>query len=285
VRRAYGADPEREWRRLEGGAQARLEYLITRHVLQRVLPPSPPATAAPGASPRVLDAGGGPGRYTLDLARLGYRVTLLDLSPALLDFARRKIAAAPPDVQRRVEAIVEDSIVDLSLFPESHFDAVLCVGGPLSHILDPTARRRAVGELRRVAKPGAPLLIAVMNRLGAYRSAVQWPHAWGQVFPEVPATGVSVLQSGAPAYLFRPEEFTALLTGAGLTIQRLVGCSGIGAHLQEDHLLALMDDPERWPAWQAVLLDTCDHPNVAGVSNLLLAVTHRKEIQLDDDGA
>jgi len=39
----------------------------------------------------ILDAGGGPGRYTIDLAKLGYDVILLDLTPRLLRIAKRKI--------------------------------------------------------------------------------------------------------------------------------------------------------------------------------------------------
>ena len=48
-------------------------------------------------SPRkglVLDAGGGPGRYTLELARLGYDVVLLDLTPELLGIAKNQIEKA-----------------------------------------------------------------------------------------------------------------------------------------------------------------------------------------------
>src|SRR5262249_48620910 len=61
VRAAYDRYPEREWNRLVGGAQARLEYLITTHALQQHLP-------APDPACYLLDAGGGPGRYTLALA-------------------------------------------------------------------------------------------------------------------------------------------------------------------------------------------------------------------------
>src|SRR5678816_319574 len=92
VRAAYELHPEREWQRLEGGAQARLEYLITTHALQQHLPAPEPAC-------HVLDAGGGPGRYTLALAARGYVMTLLDLSPALLGFARQQIAHAPLGIQ------------------------------------------------------------------------------------------------------------------------------------------------------------------------------------------
>jgi hypothetical protein len=80
---------------------------------------------------------------------------------------------------------------------------------------------------------------------------------------------------GVPAYSFLPEEFVAELGEAGLHLERLVGCQGLGAHLQDDHLLALMADPVRWPIWRELLLATCDHPNIVGVSSHLLAVATR----------
>lgn len=263
VREAYDQDPEHEWQRLTGSAQARLEYLITSHVLESHLPPAPA---------RVLDAGGGPGRYTIDLAQCNYRVTLLDLSPALLRLAQQRIAAAaiPPG---HIEGLHQGSITDLSRFPADGYDAVLCLGGPLSHLLDAGARAQALAELRRVARPGAPVFLSVLNRWGAYRSAVQWPKSWEQFFPALPATGqVGIGPQRAPAYFFEPEEFQAALKAAGFEIQQLYGCSGLGAHLDEQHLQDLMADPLRWPQWQALLLATAGQPSISGVSNLLLAV-------------
>jgi SAM-dependent methyltransferase len=267
VRAAYDADPEREWERLESGTQFRLERVVTWHALERHLPPASEA-------PLVLDAGG-PGRYALELAARGYRVTLLDLSQANLALARRRLAAAPPELAARLEAIVEGSIVDLGSFPEGAFDAVLCLGGPLSHVVGEAERRRAADELRRVAAPGAPVLISAMNRFGGYRTVVQWSDSWSLVFPHMLRSGHTTLASGAPAYAFLPEELVALLEGVGLAVERLYGCAGLGAHLHEERLAALLDDPERWPLWREVLLASCDHPNVVGVSNLLLAAARR----------
>jgi hypothetical protein len=39
IRASDDRDPERGWRRLEGGAQARPEWLVTRHLLAHHLPP------------------------------------------------------------------------------------------------------------------------------------------------------------------------------------------------------------------------------------------------------
>ena len=270
VRASYDRDPEREWRRLEGGAQARLEYVVTMHVLTQHLPPPYPPC-------HLLDAGGGPGRYTLALARQGYRVTLLDLSPALLDLARVHIAAAEPAVRGRVTAVVEGSITDLAGLADAQFDAVLCLGGVLSHLPDPAARQRALRELGRVLRPAGPLFATAFNRLAGFRSAVQWPGAWSQFFPRLLESGhVTMGPDALPVYTFWPEEFTGELAQAGLIVRALYGCQGLGAHLQEEHLLALMDDPERWPLWRQALLDTCGHPTIVGVSPHLLAVATRQ---------
>lgn len=271
VRASYDRNPEREWRRLEGGAQARLEYIVTMHALARHLPPPDPPC-------HVLDAGGGPGRYTLALAERGYHVTLLDLSPALLDLARTRLAAAPLAVRDRVAGVVEGSVTDLAPFASAQFDAVLCLGGVLSHLPDHAARRRALGELGRVLRPVGPLFVSAFNRLAGFRSAVQWPGAWSQFFPRLLAGGqVPMGPEAIPTYAFYPEEFTGELAKVGFAVRALYGCQGLGAHLQEEHLLALMDDHERWALWQRALLDTCDHPNIVGMSSHLLAVTSQHQ--------
>jgi SAM-dependent methyltransferase len=271
VRRTYGRNPEREWARLETGAQNRLEYVVTIYALERDLP-------APDQTPRILDAGGGPGRYTLFLAERGYRATLFDLTPELLDLARRRIDEAGPAVRANIEAVVEGSITDLSSFADGSFDAVLCVGGVLSHLIDPSQRRRAPAELRRVARPGAPLFISGLSYIGAFRAVVQWwPDAETiQIFHNLRERQTLDAGEDAPWHFFYPEELAALLGEAGLIVERLYGAEGIGAHLQEERLLAMMADPEVWPAWREVLCKTADHPSVVGVARSLLAVARRE---------
>ena len=75
-----------ESERLPRAAAGRLEYLRTREMLSRHLPP-PPAT--------VLDVGGGAGVYALPLAREGYSVHLVDPVPLHVEQAAVGSAAQP----------------------------------------------------------------------------------------------------------------------------------------------------------------------------------------------
>lgn len=123
----------------------------------------------------ILDAGGGPGRYSIQLANRGYSVILLDLVPEMLKTARRRVTEA--GVLGRINQFVQGSIEDLSIFPDKKFDAVLCLGGPLNHLLRAEQSEKAARELVRVARKGAPIFVSVISRIGLLKSMLtDFPH-------------------------------------------------------------------------------------------------------------
>lgn len=83
----------------------------------------------PGAE--VLDAGCGTGRYAIELARRGYVVRGVDLSPDLIDIATRAIGESAGHVSFRVGNIAH--------LPNSRYAAILC-RGVLNDIIDDAAR-------------------------------------------------------------------------------------------------------------------------------------------------
>ena len=137
---------EREWTRFEDGRTPGPS--LTTHI--RMLE----GYVRPGD--RALDAGSGPGRFTLEMLRLGAHVTALDISPGQLELLRARL----PDV----EAMLGD-ITDLSRFEDDTFDVTVCFGGPLSYVLE--RADQAVAELARVTKPGGHVLVSVMGFAGA----------------------------------------------------------------------------------------------------------------------
>jgi SAM-dependent methyltransferase len=137
---------EQEWTRFERGVTPAPSIAIHTQILEGFVRPGD----------KVLDAGCGPGRFTLELLRLGAHVTALDISPGQLELLRARV----PDV----EAVVGD-ITDLSGFPDDGFDATVCFGGPLSYVVD--RADQAIAELARVTRPGGHLLVSVMGLAGA----------------------------------------------------------------------------------------------------------------------
>jgi ubiquinone/menaquinone biosynthesis C-methylase UbiE len=265
VRDYYTDCVRREWRRLVKDAYHGLEFQTTLHFLEEHLP----------QKGLVLDAGGGPGRYTIELARRGYEVVLLDMTPANLEFARRQIRRAK--VQDKIANIVEGSIVNLSQFADNTFDATLCLGGPLSHVLDAHKRDKAISELIRVTKKRAPIVVSVMGRLSLlvieltlFQNEIEMPH-----FEQIRDTGDYAGGSGFTAcHFFLPEELRADFSDRGVTIVDMVGLEGISSH-HDSKLNQLAKDEKRWKIWLETHYRTCTHPSVVGMSEHLMIICRK----------
>jgi len=215
---------EKEWQRLESTPITRIEYLITSHCLERYLP----------SAGLVLDAACGPGRYTVDLVRKGYRVVLFDLMHDYLRFARVKIVET--GVEKETAAPVEGDLGSLP-YANGVFDAVLCLGAPLSYLLEAAARFRAVKEMARVVKGGGRVFLTGIGRLATYRGGIYW--ATWRLFDRF--TSPAARRTGrGPGYdywyTFAQGKLDALAEDAGLSVEDCVGCEGLAAYLPMDHL-------------------------------------------------
>lgn len=256
----------KEWKRLTLDPYHQIEYIITTHFLEKYLP----------KKGLVLDAGGGPGRYAIELAKKGYDVILLDLVPKMLKIAQREVKKA--GVDGKVKRFVEGSVEDLSMFSNETFDAVLCLGAPLCHLLNAKQREKAASELVRVAKKGAPIFVSVISRIGIVKMMLtkfpqEMPYAKhhlevGDYIPGVYGKGFTA------AHWFLPEELRELFEKQNVEILEMAGLEGLSSHhIKETN--KLYKDPEKWKIWVEILLKTCTHPSVVGDSEHFLLVCRK----------
>ena len=255
-----------EWRRLVRDPYHRLEFDTTMYFLEKYMP----------SGGLVLDAGGGPGRYAIELAKRGYGVVLLDLTRRLLEIAKRQIGRAR--VRDRVW-IVEGSIHDLSTFRDEEFDAVLCLGGALSHIVDRERREKALDELIRVAKRGAPVFISVIGRLAVLVcELINFPEEIEieEVFCRIRDTGDYYGELGfAPCHFYLPEELRRALEERGAEVLEMAGLEGLASHHRRETNRLSRRYPEAWRIWWETHLKTCTHPSAVGISEHFLAVCRK----------
>lgn len=269
----YDAYGEREWERLDRDFYHRLEFEGTAEYLDRHLP----------GSGRVLDVGGGAGRYAVWLAERGYDVTMVDLSGRQVEIAREKVAEH--GVADRV-AVQQGDVRDLPFDAET-FDATCCLGGPLSHVTDADERATAAAELHRVTRPDSPVFVSVMGRLNVLQILL---HHAGEVpehldetelLPDLAAHGTYDRElldahdrepTAFALHLFRVAELESLLEGAGFEVETVAGLENVASVRRGE--LADLSEARREAVRETVELLREDRA-AADLSSHLLAVAVR----------
>lgn len=162
------------------------------------------AKAAVKPGDTVLDAACGTGDLTQAFARThAAKVTGLDFTPAMLDFARQKQRALPAEIASKVTYIEGDAMA-LPL-ADASVDVVSIAFG----IRNVTDGPRALREFARVLRPGGRLVILEFERPS--NPVVRWFNDFycGQVMPRT-ATMISGDKSGAYKYL--PKSVATYVT-------------------------------------------------------------------------
>jgi ubiquinone/menaquinone biosynthesis C-methylase UbiE len=218
--RCYYQEVAEEERLAAGSSQ--LEFVRTKEVVLRYLPPSP-AT--------ILDVGGAAGAYALWLAENGYQVHLIDPMPRLVEEAQRRSEASP----YRICTCQVGDARDL-IFHDGVADGVLLLG-PLYHLTELAERMRALHEVHRVLRPGGVMFAAAISR---YASALDGIARDLFADPAFVAIVQQDLEQGqhrnatdkwdyfTTAYFHRPEELQAEVVSVGFNCHAVLGLEGPG---------------------------------------------------------
>ncbi|MTH53523.1 methyltransferase domain-containing protein [Bacillus mangrovi] len=255
-----------EWGRLE---REPVEFLINWHYIQNYLP----------ENGTVLDNGAGPGKYSMELARAGFRVTLADLTPKFADLAKEK--AQEFGLTSQFDDFLAADARNLSMLKDNQFDVSLMLG-PLYHLQEEQDRIQAVRELRRVTKKGGVVFAAFMPRARHMLTALQHPENWQPLdkvnsieqFSETGCFHHANDGRFTNAYYFNIEEITPFMESQGFESLQLIG-SNPGAILTGDS----------WSYWRGrgeeeqviqMLIDQAADPYLLGISPHLLYIGRKR---------
>jgi len=114
----------------------------------------------------VLDTACGTGMHAIALAQQGYEVVGSDLSAGMIERARANAAAAGLVLNKAEGAGMRLEVAgfgELSMQVGTGFDAVLCLGNSLPHLLTPESLAAALADFAACLRPGGLLLIQNRN--------------------------------------------------------------------------------------------------------------------------
>ncbi len=251
IRKAYNQVAEEE-DQAEKGRSLRTE--IPREFIKRYLRPSDV----------VLDAGGGTGINAIMMAERCRRVTLLDLSPRVLELAAINIQNAG---LTETIGVVEGDITDLTRFKDGTFSFVVCVGDSISYVLD--ARFTGIRELVRVAKQGSILVIGCDSKYGFMRL-----HLSQGLLDEaisIHTTSECYCGMGPKTHLYTVDEMTELLENAGCELLEVASTPTFTDTFDG----SLYSEEEKWEQLKALELEVCTKPELLGMGHHLLFIARK----------
>ncbi len=269
VQTFYDKNAQNEWDRLD---RHRTEFAVTLRALKDYLPHLPA---------EVLDVGGGPGRYSIAVAKLGHRVTLLDLSEGCLQLAQKKAEEAGVSL---AECTCGNAI-DLHRFKDGSFDVVLLMG-PLYHLLDVDGRDRAVKETHGVLRRNGLVFATFITRYAPLRWSAKNEPEWLSQGKELLGTGVwRPSATGIPSkarvgftnsYFAHPTEIKPLMQRNGFEDLDLIGCEG-AISMIEEKINELKGD--EFGSWVDLNYRLGKDPSLHGAAEHLLYIgrNHHKE--------
>lgn len=263
--KGYAASTVHEWKRLTERSGI-MEYVTTSSYLEKYLP----------KKGTVADIGSGPGRYAIWFAQRGYGVAAVDPVEDSIRSLKARLAARR--LSQRLKGAYVGFAQNLEMLESKSFDAVVCLGGPMSHIMDGEERRKAAMELVRIAKPGAPIFVSVMGRFTIFGGTVglfqtdldsKYIEKWAETGDYFGGYGF------LPFHGFRPNELEGLF-GNKVELLAKTALEGFASY-RGDYIKRLMKNRRRWSKWLRIHFSTCEEPETIGVSEHYMIVAKVKK--------
>ena len=229
-----------------------IEYLTTMHYIQKFL--------KPGA--KILEIGAATGRYSLALAKMGYNVTAVDLTPQYVEIMKKKGRRL-----KNFQCMVADAL-DLSAFKDNSFDLVLNLG-PMYHLFHQKDKQQAVKETIRVAKKNGVCMFAYISHGSIMMTYGLRKQGAAYLFSAMDKQGRVRDIPEETISSFYIEDFKKLFQKTRTKYVTNVGTDGITSALRESVEQLSKKDYEAFLKWHFI---TCERLDQQGLSCHLLYI-------------
>ncbi|MBI2129788.1 class I SAM-dependent methyltransferase [Candidatus Woesearchaeota archaeon] len=167
---------------------------------------------------KILDAGGGTGRFSEPLLKKGHNIVLTELSKEMLNKAKNKLKS-----YSNIE-FIKNSITNMAEFKDESFDVVLMINAILDYCGD---YNEAMQEAHRILKKGGLLMATVNNRL-IYCKSHELKEGNYESFRKNMKTGDRYIvwggqMKGHISHEFTLDELRNSLTQNGFKIKKVLG--------------------------------------------------------------
>lgn len=212
----------------------------------------------------VLDAGGGTGINAIMMAQHCKKVTLVDISPRILELAAVNIKNA--GLTEMID-LVQGDITNLKQFKDSEFSFVVCVGDSISYVLE--KGEQAIQELTRVAAKGAILIIGCDSKYGFMRLRLS-----RGLLDEVLAingTSETYCGMGPRTHLYTVDEMTTLLEQGGCEVLKVASTPTFTDTIDQ----SMYYGEQEWQKLKALELEVCTKSELLGMGLHLLFIAKK----------
>ena len=246
VKKHYNENVLREKERLSN-PYSNIEFQTTIHMIKKYFK----------KEGHILDIGCGPGRYSIELLKNGYEVTLYDISKEELKIARLDIEK----LNMKANDYVCGDGTDLHRFSDNSFDGILLMG-PMYHVHDKYIREDILKNVKRILKEDGLALIAYLNGFGVVKSSI---HEYSEGFLnykdilELLSKNIwSKEESFTETYLSNPDESKKEIESSGFEIVTYFGAEGFASGIHTDIIKMSNEENECYKNLVRLCKETCE---------------------------
>lgn len=193
----------------------------------QLISPSLPAHAEDGRH-SLLELGCGAGNFSVRLAKQGFRVTGVDISPTAIDWAKRIASQQGLEADFRV-----GNVVSLETCRDSSFDVV--IDGHCLHCIVGGDRAHCLASVRRVLRPGGRFVVLTMCG-----------EVWNERLKSLidPASRLVVVNQRPTRYIGLADEIVQEVRNAGFVVDEFRVNLRSGDSDQDDLIISCRRPPE-----------------------------------------